>query len=464
MTKSTDIKTHLWILSYHFPPSTAAGGARAESLAKYIVGRAEFDASTCHVGVCCGGAVDPKAAGKENSGVSKGYEILRVPFESLSKPDTSSRKLDGRNALKSKSRFHGLLKSIAKPMLDPMLDMLKYPDRYHSWANSICARMQQQLNGHNGKTVVLSSGPPHSIHIAAQKLKRDFGCAWIMDLRDPWIRNPFRNRFTFPAEYLDQRLERICLREADAIVLNTQPALELLCKRYGAEVGNKSHCVPNGYQEDEFQGIEANPLWHDDGRLVILYAGSLYGQRTGGRLLAAIARLKKQGIPIPRLILLGGKDVLAERDLIYRLNEANIEGDVEIIESVPKQQALGAMVAASALVLIGDNHPEQLQVPSKLFEYLRIGKPILAIYPKHSPVSRYLHDYCEQYWQVDPDDDEGLEVAITSLAQALMDSKVTRDSKRPITELSREYQNRKLFKIIEGLQGDKPSGKSRPDR
>ena len=458
MTKPTDKKSHIWILSYHFPPSNAAGGARAESLANYVVGRAEFDASTCHVGVCCGGAVDPEVAGKENCGVSPGYEILRVPFESFSKPDTPSRKLDGRNAQRSKSRFYGLLKSIAKPILQPMLDMLKYPDRYHSWANSVSAKMQQQLNGHNGNTVVLSSGPPHSIHIAAQKLKRDLGCDWIMDLRDPWIRNPFRNRFTFPAEYFDERLERMCLHEADAIVLNTQPALELLCKRYGAEVGNKSYCVPNGYQEEDFHDIEANAMWHDDGRLVLLYAGSLYGQRIGGRLLAAIARLKKQGVLIPRLILLGGKDVLAERDLKYRLNEANIEDDVEIIESVPKQKALGAMVAASALVLIGDNHPEQLQVPSKLFEYLRIGKPILAIYPEHSPVTRYLHDYCEQYWQVDPDDDKGIEVAIASLAQALMDSTATRKTKRPITELSREYQNRKLFKIIEGLQEKKSSG------
>jgi len=458
MTKPTDKKSHIWILSYHFPPSNAAGGARAESLANYIVGQPEFDDSTYHVGVCCGGVEDPKTNGNGNSAGAQGYEILRVPFENVTRSYNPNRKSVGQNSAPSKNRFAGLLKSIVKPILEPVIDLFRFPDRHHPWANSVATKMQQRLNGHRGNTVVLSSGPPHSTHLAARKLKRDFHCDWIMDLRDPWIRNPFRKQFTYPAEYFDRQLEKMCLHEADAIVVNTEPALELLCKRYGTLVQNKSYCVPNGYQEEEFQDLQAKPLWQDDGRFIILYAGSLYGQRTGGRVLDAIQRLKTQGSPIPRLILLGGKDALAERDLMLRLSEANMEGDVEIIESVPKRRALEAMMAASALVLIGDNHPEQLQVPSKLFEYLRIGKPILAIYPKHSPVTTYLRDYCEQYWQADPDSQKDIEIAIASLFQSPQNTSTTNNTPRPIAELSRECQNRKLSQIIDGLQ-EKIAGK-----
>ena len=67
--------------------------------------------------------------------------------------------------------------------------------------------------------------------------------------------------FFYPAEYLDRLAERHCLSDADAIVVNTVPALELLRERFGEMVNGKAYCVPNGFDEGEFVDLTPQRLW-----------------------------------------------------------------------------------------------------------------------------------------------------------------------------------------------------------
>ncbi|MFN6301211.1 MAG: hypothetical protein ACK42H_03375 [Planctomycetota bacterium] len=271
-------------------------------------------------------------------------------------------------------------------------------------------------------------------------------------MRDPWIGNPFRGGFSQPAEYLDRLAERRCFSDADAIVVNTLPALDLLRKRFGSMVDDKSYCIPNGYEEHEFKELASKPLWSTVQRPVMLYTGSLYGPRSGAGLLDALRSLKRKGIQIPRLVLLGSQDKSSERTLVEKMGGTDLLEDVEILPSVERRQALNAMMAADALILIGDNRPDQLQVPSKLFEYLRIGKPILALYPINSPVIKYLQEYSVAFLQAAPDNPAAISLAITSLVDELSIPVITRAPKRPVMELSREHQNRKLWSVVEKLK------------
>jgi glycosyltransferase involved in cell wall biosynthesis len=282
-----------------------------------------------------------------------------------------------------------------------------------------------------------------------------------MDLRDPWISNPFRQHLTQPAEYLDKRWERRCIFRADAVVVNTETALDTLRVRYGKEVGEKAICIPNGYDEEDFEGLAPQRLWPMDSRKTMLYAGSLYGPRSGAMLLDAFTSLARRGIAVPRLVILGSNDEKASRELQHRMEAAGMESDVLILPGVAKRQALSAMAASDVLVLIGDNMPAQLQVPSKLFEYLRIGKPILALYPKHSPVISYLDRYSTRYWHVSPEDTLGIERCIVDIGRIGGDESVdarrqeNRVAPSPVSELSRGIQNRKLCELLQQISESK---------
>lgn len=441
----------VWVISYHYPPSTAAGGSRAHSFVRYLTHQQEILSGEVGVAACVGAPGIATTKSNADDGKPHGYELLRIPFGRSPSSGSAEKGSGQRGNLTRLSQCRAWTKSIAKSIMAPWLDMQNYPDRYHGWSKSVFQALDDRFSKTKGPVVLVSSGPPHSTHLAARRLKKAHGFGWVLDMRDPWISNPFRHGFSYPAEYLDRLAERHCLSDADAIVVNTVPALELLRERFGEMVHGKAYCVPNGFDEGEFVDLTPRRLWKPCVKPVMLYAGSLYGPRSGGGVLDALRRLRKQGGEVPRLVLLGAQDQNAERELVERMGGAELEDDVEILPSVDKKMALGAMMAADALVLIGDSRPDQLQVPSKLFEYLRIGKPIVALYPMNSPVIGYLKDYAPAFWQAQPDNPSEISSAITSMVQSLKEHRSHQMPSRSINELSREYQNSKLWAIVKNV-------------
>jgi glycosyltransferase involved in cell wall biosynthesis len=236
---------------------------------------------------------------------------------------------------------------------------------------------------------VVSTSPPIATHLAALELKRHYGLKWIADFRDPLFGNPFRSDKRAVA--YDEALERCIFRHADAIIANTSTAAESWQARY-PRYARKVTVIWNGFDPGEKLGaapIPARP------HVVLAHVGNIYGGRDAGILLASLERLVGSGAVNParfrvRLVgLLDEQTVPVGRPPFRTLVE---KGCLEYANRlVPQAQAKREMAEADYLLLIDTNaHNTGLQVPAKLFDYIRVGRPILALTTQNSPAEQIL--------------------------------------------------------------------------
>ena len=237
--------------------------------------------------------------------------------------------------------------------------------------------------------VVISTSPPAASHLAALAVKRLYGLPWVADFRDPLYGNPSRNRWW--GGIWDAPVDRLIAREADAIIANTDAAADMLRARYPRLAG-KIHLIWNGY--DPEAAIEPRPLPQRNFKLMV-HAGSLYGQRHPTALLASLHRLIAAGLlkaETLRLRLVGHfypDDPWVTQSKFKELVEARVVEHTSGMVSA--DEAAREMAEADSLLLLDLNDRGLgLQVPAKVFEYIQIGRPVLAFTARNSPVERIL--------------------------------------------------------------------------
>lgn len=250
---------------------------------------------------------------------------------------------------------------------------------------------------------VLSTSPPICSHLVAARLKSRYGVKWIADFRDPLYGNPWRRRRL--AWIYDALLERYIIRRADAVLANTSTVGDMLRNRYPSD-GHKIHVLWNGY--DPADVLEAAPIPQRDYQ-TLAHVGVLGGGRHPGLLLDAVERLIGQGQLAPaklRIQLIGSMDCdesWAKRPSFHSLTG---RGCLEYTgRSVPEAEAHRLMAQSDFLLLLDLNDINaRLQVPAKLFDYLRIGRPILAFTSSGSPAEHILAKSAIPHVCLHPDD------------------------------------------------------------
>lgn len=253
---------------------------------------------------------------------------------------------------------------------------------------------------------VYSTSPPISVHLAASWLKWRYGLPWVADFRDPLLGNPFRNRKL--AWIYDAAVERHIFRHADRIIANTDAAGETLRRRYPRWT-SKIDVIWNGYDPKEGVGPVPLPL---RSHRVLLHAGGVYGGRHPAILIDSLGRLISQRLLRPqafRLRLVGSlntADPWTRQCDFHRLLELGvIEATAAVI---PEKQARREMAEADYLLLLNLADSEHnLQVPAKLFDYLLIGRPILALTTPGSPADSILARSGIPYVSIYPSDAPG---------------------------------------------------------
>jgi glycosyltransferase involved in cell wall biosynthesis len=140
--------------------------------------------------------------------------------------------------------------------------------------------------------------------------------------------------------------------------------------------------IPNGYDEDDFASLPATPA-AGDGRYTLIHTGTFYGPRDPAGLLDGLSRYldgPRAGHPALRVRLLGNMGARFGRALhAFSVRHPDV---IACEPYVPHTQALAAMMAADALLLVvggGRGPAVQGWLPGKIFEYLRSGKPVLCL-------------------------------------------------------------------------------------
>ncbi len=371
----------LMLITYHFPPSAACGSFRLLGFARHLP---NFGWRTVVVAPpkMPWEAVDPELM----SLVPTETVIEHVPFP------------QGR-ILRSLAPIRGWLMG--------------------AWRGCLRAMKRQQPDA------ILTSGPPHEVHLLGLWLKRRYRLPWIADFRDPWITSNWVTHRKSGEERSIRtrwlaREEHVVIREADVLIVNTPNTLKALSQVY-PEAREKMVVLTNGYDPERFETLPLSPLAHSQHPRVI-HTGQIYGGRDPRPFLDAIRMLRDERSTNGRDIRVDFFGNLTDDHRHYDLNteirQRGLEPIVHLGGQIPYAQSLSEMVRSDILLLL--NCPGQkLGVPAKLYEYIGAGRPILALAEAESDTAWVLRECGAPYRIASPSDPFAIKEALADLIEEL---------------------------------------------
>jgi glycosyltransferase involved in cell wall biosynthesis len=267
-------------------------------------------------------------------------------------------------------------------------ELLALPDRWASWflgavPAGLALIRQRRPQG------IWSTFPISTAHLIGLALHRLTGLPWVADFRDPMIQP------SYPSTPLQRRMyqwiERQTIKHCQEAVFTTHSALNLYRERY-PHLAHKFSVIENGYDEDGFGASlpAAQVRAPVRERLTMVHSGVLYQDgRDPSAFLQAIATLKQAGKTNAdrlRVVLRAPGNMEYMAELVVRHGVGDI---VEVAPPVPYRKALAEMMEADGL-LVFQGTPFNAQVPAKIYEYFRAGKPILGLVDVNGETARVL--------------------------------------------------------------------------
>ncbi len=377
------------VISYFFPP---VGGIGIERVLKHVTYLPEF-------------GWQPAVVAPENSGyrivdpatlerIPPGTEVHRARTlepshvrgavaRLLSKgrrapdaPSAPAAEADARGARGGPMRLANAAWRRAVPLLF-------FPDDQALWLPG-AVRAGMEADARNPVDAVFSSSPPITAHLAAGRIAGRIGVPWVADFRDPWIGNAFAAPLPAPYRAVQRRMERWIVSRAARVVLATGRMVEQYADRYPGLADRFVH-LPNGYDLAELEEPAAGELPAKAPETFrLLYAGSVYGERELTLFLDGVelvlARRPELRATL-RVEFLGW--LSAANQEVARRRLPALDPVVRHLGFVPRTEAIARQRSADAgLVLIGAGPNRDVVVTGKLYEYLGLDLPILAVVPE----------------------------------------------------------------------------------
>jgi glycosyltransferase involved in cell wall biosynthesis len=263
------------------------------------------------------------------------------------------------------------------------------PDQWISWWFAAVWSGLRLVRKYRPK-VLWSTYPIATAHLIGFTLHRLTGIPWVADFRDSMTEENYPRDQWSRETYL--WIERRAVKHAARLVFTAPSTRRMYLQRY-PKLG-VDHCllIPNGYDEEDFSGIEVSSLTRSSNSRAIrmLHAGLIYtDDRDPRAFFSALSRLKKESVISCDSVLIDLRASGSENYYAGLLKELDIEDIVRILPPLPHRRALEDCAATDALVLFqaaSCNH----QIPAKAYEYLRIRKPILALTPMEGDTANLL--------------------------------------------------------------------------
>jgi glycosyltransferase involved in cell wall biosynthesis len=206
-------------------------------------------------------------------------------------------------------------------------------------------------------------------------LARRSGLPWIADFRDPMAQDGYPQDPKTWKQF--ERIERETIARADVSTFTTPGAAELYRKRYPARHGRIT-LIENGYDEESFAGIRPQSRIRE-GHVTLLHSGVVYPKERDPSALIAALRLLKDAEPSSYARLKVRFRAAAHDELIRRLAEQQGVADaIELLPAIGYRAALEEMMSADGLLVLQSASCNE-QIPAKLYEYIRAGRPIVAL-------------------------------------------------------------------------------------
>lgn len=249
------------------------------------------------------------------------------------------------------------------------------PDARVFWVKPSVAFLREYCQN-NQIDAIITTGPPHSLHLIGLALQQQLGLKWVADFRDPWTTIGYHKALKLLpwAQRKHKRLEQQVLQAADAIIVTsatTKTEFEALTTR-------PIELITNGYD------IATEPSLQLDTKFSLAHIGSLLSARNPIVLWEALAELLQEVPEMAKQLQLNfiGTTSQEVKDTLSNFGLTNYVHDFGYVSH---QEAVRFQKESQLLLLIEIDSPDtKLILPGKLFEYLVSGRPILAMGPAGS--------------------------------------------------------------------------------
>jgi len=398
------------IITYYWPPSGGAGVQRWLKFVKYLRGFGWEPVVYTALD-----AAYPILDESFQKDIPEGITVLQQP---IWEPYKLYKRLIGQK--KEERVVSGFLQEKGRRSWAQQLSLwlrgnMFIPDARRFWIRPSIHYLSRWLEK-NPVDVIVSTGPPHSMHLIARGLKKRTGLPWLADFRDPWTNIDFAGdlRMGWYATRKNRLLEKAVLNEADVITVVS----DLMQEEFRTKTGKPVEVITNGFDPDDFS--VPDELLRRDGKFSIVHTGSLNNRRNHPALWKAIASLRKElpGFSEKLSIRLIGKNDVSVRESIERegLNDVT-----EWIDYIPHVQIIAEQKSASILLLAINNYgaaesgffSPKATLTGKLFEYLASGRKILMVGPEDSQAAYVIRD-CHAGDVAGCEDYEGMKKIITT--------------------------------------------------
>lgn len=256
------------------------------------------------------------------------------------------------------------------------LGWMARPDRWISWKFA-AIREGRKLIEEFQPDVIWSTYPIATAHVIAAALQRKTGIPWIADFRDPMAQDDYPADPRTRQKYL--AIEADAAAQARYCVFTTPGAARLYQQRY-PDAARRMVVLENGYDEESFSSA-ARPTAVACGPrpLLLLHSGIVYpSERDPTQLFVALGRLKRAGTLGPADLRIRFRAAVQDELLQNLAQSHGVQDFIELCPAMPYRAALAEMMAVDALLVMQASNCNA-QIPAKIYEYLRAGKPILGL-------------------------------------------------------------------------------------
>lgn len=263
------------------------------------------------------------------------------------------------------------------------------PDFAILWCNKVVQFINDKNDWIKNFDIIFTSGPPHTTHLIGYYVKKNFNIPWFMDMRDEWSSNPYHQELRKQTKSVDSSQEEECLRNADRVICIGEAQKQSLTRQWPF-IKCKSQIISNGYDEEDFKNIQYSN--NKNAQFTITHLGHLYGPRTPDPIMKALENLIKDGkidISKTHIQLIGHAQDELKTSIIRLYPNIPIHWTPNIAHN---KCLMEASKADLLLLIVGKTNACKRIYTGKIFEYLRLQKPILALSPHGSVVEAILKE------------------------------------------------------------------------
>ncbi len=420
------------IITYYWPP---AGGSGVQRWLKFVKYLPEFGVTPVVFTVD-----NPEYAVSDSSlkeDVSDDLEILKGK---IWEPNQLLGKFGG-DKKKASAGFLEARPSLSNRVLRYVRANYFIPDSRKFWIKP-SVRMLTDYLSNNAIDAIITTGPPHSVHLIGLALKRKFGVKWVADFRDPWTSIDYFHSLPLTRRSLKkhQDLERQVLSNADHVIVVGHQMKEEF-----DTVSESVRVISNGYDNGD-----SNNDSELDKEFSLTYAGLMNDDRNPKGLWKVLGKMASESPEFRsdlRIRMVGSCS-----SAVLEYIESN--GLVENLDNLGYQdheQVARYQKSAQVLLLTVNQVPSAKGiVTGKIFEYMHARRPVLAIGPTDGDLAQIIKK-THSGVILDFEDESGLEKVLKGFYQQYKTGSLEVNS-RNIVGYHRRNLTGELFELLKELQ------------